>query len=217
MNIDVGALSKVLLTFPKYWDGKTAILEMRDNGYPHWRQNEWIGFYFQYLCDKNLPKAGMKIPGTKYGRAEFDGNLMIDWDFKAHPIFNKDGKAKTELIVNDMEATVATIAKNGQAGLIVACGVAKFNDTDMSFRTWHKELKGGDSAYSIANAARGASNRLYKVTFDVDHIDIFLLDKDTFASQSSFQKGMRNSNGNPRREKLQVDLSTLTPIKTIIF
>ena len=219
MNIQeiTDTLAKILSTFPKFWKGKQAILEMKDNGYPHWRQNEWIGFYFQYLCDKNLAHTGMKIPGTKFGRAEFDGNLKIDWDFKAHPIFNKDGKKNDKLIVNDMEATTATLNTNGKVGLIVSQGIATFNDTDMTFRSWHKKLKGGDSAYSLSNIARGASKRLYKVAFEVKRIDIYILHKDDIAKQSSFQKGMRNSNGNPRRAKLQIDLSTITPAKTIIF
>ncbi|KKT16978.1 MAG: hypothetical protein UV99_C0003G0023 [Parcubacteria group bacterium GW2011_GWC1_43_61] len=75
---------------PTDWDGQKAILEMRDADYPQWRQMEWIGFYFQFFCDKNLAPL-MKIPGPKYGRVEFDGFSEIPWDFKAHPNKNANG------------------------------------------------------------------------------------------------------------------------------
>ena len=35
-----------LIELPKMWDGRASILEMRDSTFPHWRQMEWIGFYF---------------------------------------------------------------------------------------------------------------------------------------------------------------------------
>ena len=65
-------LEKVLSQMPAEWDGRKAILEMRSAGYPHWKQMEWIGFYFQFLCDTKLPPI-MQVPGPKYGRVEFDG------------------------------------------------------------------------------------------------------------------------------------------------
>ena len=38
-----------LIDIPKYWDGRESILEMKESGYPQWKQMEWIGFYFQTL------------------------------------------------------------------------------------------------------------------------------------------------------------------------
>src|SRR3990172_3833840 len=91
----IDRLSKV----PKYWDGKNSILEMRDSGNTQWRQMEWIGFYFQFLCEKYL-SAVMQIPGPRYGRVEFDGFLDIPWDFKAHSI----NTLSRGVIINDSEA-----------------------------------------------------------------------------------------------------------------
>lgn len=218
MDATIQSLSKILREFPSFWDGKEAILEMKEAGYNQWKQNEWIGFYFQYLCDKNLPQAGMKIPGTKFGRAKFDGNMSIDWDFKAHPIHNKNGRENTELIANDLEATESTISENGKTGLIVAMGEATFDDpTSMPFRSWHKDLKGGDSEYSLQNMARGARKRLYKTTFAVKSIRFYILNRHDLNEQGRFQEGMRNSNGNPRRSKVKIDLRTITPMSEIKF
>jgi hypothetical protein len=76
-------LASMLLSVPKHWDGKQAIEDMRNAGFPHWRQMEWIGFYFQFLCAKHLAPI-MRIPGPRYGNVEFDGLYKIPWDFKAH-------------------------------------------------------------------------------------------------------------------------------------
>jgi len=218
MNIDLDTLSDALSTFPKHWDGRTSILTMKDDNYPHWRQMEWIGFYFQYLCDNILASIGMKTPGNKYGRTDFDGFWKIDWDFKSHPIHNKDGKESTTLIANDLEATTKTIEQFGCTGLIVACGEASFDNPDtMPFREWLTDLKGGESDYSLENRKRGAKMRLYKTDFLLKYINIYLLDKESIDKQHLFQKGMRNSNGKPRRDKLSIDLTTITPVKRIFF
>lgn len=39
-------LEKLLKKMPAVWNGRKAILEMRDADYPHWKQMEWIGFLF---------------------------------------------------------------------------------------------------------------------------------------------------------------------------
>lgn len=201
---------------PSYWDGKNSILEMKNSDCRNWKQNEWIGWYFQYLCEKHLPESGMTIPGNKFGKSSFDGNLSIDWDFKSHPLLNKDGKSNKILIANDLEATVLTIEQNGITGLIVAVGKAEF-DTDGSFREWHTSLRGGESKYSIANKERGAHNRIYKTGFKLFRIDFFIISQDTLDTQGRFQEGMRNSNGNPRRSKLALNLETVEPFDSLII
>ncbi len=55
-------IGRVLGKIPKKWDGRSSILEMKKADYPHWRQMEWIGFYFQFLCEKDLSGL-MEIPG----------------------------------------------------------------------------------------------------------------------------------------------------------
>lgn len=114
-----------LKTIPKVWDGKEAILEMKESGYPHWKQMEWIGFYFQFLCERNLSDI-MEIPGPKYGNTEFDAFKEIPWDFKAHAI----NTSSHRIIVNDSEATAKGIKNFGSVGLILALGEVVYNDKD---------------------------------------------------------------------------------------
>ena len=59
------------------WDGKKVILEMKENEGRNWRQMEWIGWYFEYWCNRNL-KSVMQMPcSKKYGKVEFDANYAL--------------------------------------------------------------------------------------------------------------------------------------------
>lgn len=209
-------LEKLLKQTLLVWDGRKAISEMRSAGYPHWKQMEWIGFYFQFLCGTRLPSL-VKIPGPKYGRVEFDGFSEIPWDFKAHPNKNANGEDNKSVIVNDRLAIVAAIKQFGGAGLILANGDAEYNDEDRSSQIWHKKLKGGLSNFEKQRILRKAPSRLRKTAFRLREIKLILLDDKTVRGLGSFQEGFRNSDGSPRNAKVLLDLEDITPIKTIKF
>lgn len=209
-------LGELLSIMPAVWDGRSAILEMKEANYKHWKQMEWIGFYFQFLCETRLPPL-IEIPGPKYGRVEFDGFSEIPWDFKAHPEKNANGQENNSVIVNDQLATTQAIHEYGAAGLILATGEATYNDEDRSFQMWHKELKGGLSNYERNRILRRAPSRLRKVAFRLKEIHLVLLNDQTIRQVSSFQEGFRNSDGSPRKAKILLDLDTIEPLKTIKF
>ncbi len=209
-------LEELLARVPTVWDGRKAILEMRDSSYPHWKQMEWIGFYFQFLCDAYLSPL-VKIPGPKYGRVEFDGFLEIPWDFKAHPNKNARGQDNKNVIVNDSLAIAGAIKQFGAAGLILAVGDAEYNDGNRKFQIWHQELKGGLSNFEKQRILRKAPSRLRKTAFRLREIKLILLDDKTVRGLGSFQKGFRNSDGSPRNAKVLLDLENITAIKTIKF
>ncbi len=201
---------------PAVWDGRKAIREMQKAGYPHWKQMEWIGFYFQFLCDTKLPPL-IKVPGPKYGRVEFDGFSEIPWDFKVHPNKNANGQKNKSVIVNDRLATTNAIKQFGGAGLILAIGDAKYNDEDRSFQIWHQEFKGGLSNYEKQRILRKAPSRLRKTSFRLSEIDLILLDDKIIQGLGSFQEGFRNSDGSPRNAKVLLDLDNVSPAKMIKF
>ena len=209
-------LEELLAHMPVVWDGRKAILEMRGANYPHWRQMEWIGFYFQFLCDTKLPPL-MKIPGPKYGQVEFDGFSEIPWDFKVHPNKNANGQDSKSVIVNDSVAIEEAIRRFGAAGLILASGDAEYNDEDRSFQIWHQELKGGLSHYEKERILRKAPSRLRKTAFRLDKIDLILLSEKTIKGHRSFQKGFRNSDGSPRNAKVLLDLENTASERIISF
>lgn len=186
---------------PKRWDGRRAILAMRQAGCRQWKQMEWIGFYFQFLCEKVLADA-MTIPGPRYGNAAFDGLREVPWDFKAHAI----NTSAHQIIVNDSEAIARAIREYGGVGLILALGQVEYNDENRTFQAWHEHQKGGPSAYSQQRIKRGAWSRLRKVSFELRQVSFLRATDETLVKCGSFQTGFRNADGSPRRAKLLIDL-----------
>jgi hypothetical protein len=189
---------------PRAWDGKQSILEMRNCGNRQWKQMEWIGFYFQFLCERYLSSI-MQIPGPRYGNPQFDGLLEIPWDFKAHAI----NTSSHHVIVNDSRAIAEAIADFGAVGLVLALGKVEYNDEERSFQKWHNALKGGMSSYEAHRIARGAWSRLRKVEFRLQQIALVRITDDTLVKCGSFQQDFRNSDGSPRNAKLLLDLEQL--------
>lgn len=191
-------------TIPSIWDGKSCIIEMKNSECRHWKQMEWIGFYFQFFCEQTLSPI-MTIPGPKYGRVEFDGFLEIPWDFKAHAM----NTSSHQIIVNDREAIDAGLMEYGSVGLILALGKVIYNDENRSFQQWHQELKGGKSKYEMDRIQRGAWSRIRKTQFELQQISFIKINKNTLVKCGSFQSDFRNSNGSPRRPKVLIDLERL--------
>lgn len=203
-------ISKGFKDIPILWDGRKSILEMKESGFNQWRQMEWIGWYFQFLCEKILQDI-MKIPGPKYGNVQFDGFNKIPWDFKAHAI----NTSSHQIIVNDSEATANAINKFGCVGLVLAMGEVKYNDDKRTFQKWHEALKGGKSKYEMERIKRGAWSRLRKVEFKLEQISFIRVDDTVLVKCGSFQRDFRNAGGQPRREKVLLDLEKLD--EEIIF
>ncbi len=193
-----------LENIPFIWDGKNSIIEMKNANFPHWKQMEWIGFYFQFLCEKYLYNI-MKIPGPKYGNVKFDAFKEIPWDFKAHAI----NTSSHQIIVNDSKAIADAIKDFGSAGLILALGNVVYNDENRTFQKWHEELKGGLSKYSLERIKRGAWSRLRKVSFELKQISFIRITDNTLVKCGSFQIDFRNANGNPRKAKVLLDLEKI--------
>ncbi|HUU11956.1 MAG TPA: hypothetical protein VM431_15635 [Phycisphaerae bacterium] len=188
----------------KHWDGRQSILEMQREGGRNWRQMEWIGFYFQFLCESVLPDL-LQMPGPKYGNVTFDGFLETPWDFKAHAM----NTSSHQIIVNDSEATAAAIGQYGAVGLILALGKVEYNDEARSFQAWHSNLKGGKSKYELERIKRGAWSRLRKVSFDLQQISFIRLTDQALVKCGSFQADFRNADGSARRPKVLIDLEEL--------
>lgn len=188
----------------KLWDGRKSICEMKEVGYRHWKQMEWIGFYFQFLCERFLSDI-MQIPGPKYGKVEFDAFKIIPWDFKAHAM----NTSSHQIIVNDSEATANGIRDYGSVGLILALGKVLYNDEDRTFQKWHEDLKGGKSKYQEERIKRGAWSRLRKTSFNLQQISFIKISDETLIKCGSFQKDFRNANGSPRRTKVLLNLEKI--------
>jgi hypothetical protein len=196
---------------PRRVDGRKAILTMRNDGSSHWRQMEWIGFWFEHLVENEI-KGGLGVSvGPTVGRTTFD--LVIDhvWDLKVHP---RNPRSKY-LILNDREAVDRCIDEYGGFGVVVVSGSAEYDESG-EFKLWHDDIKGGRSSYEAQRIERGAPSRRRKIAFEPDAIKAVFFESHADIARGLkekwlgfFQEGMRNSNGHARRAKYQIKLETV--------
>lgn len=199
---DVERLRPLLRAFPRNWDGRSCILEMKENG-GRWRDMEWIGWYFEYLCQRRL--AGiLKMPSEKCLRCRFDGYGAVNWDFKAKATKSDDHRA----ILNDLESMDLSIKHHGEHGIVLALLNVDYNDDDRTFQRWHTQLKGGKSAYELKREERTAISRWRKTKAELVEILILRVNAKNKHCLSIHQQG-RNSNGKPRPAKYMLDLEKM--------
>lgn len=203
-------IAECLKEIPKIWNGRDAIIDMKEHDFAHWRQMEWIGFYFQFLCEYSL-KDLFEFQKPRYDNVSFDGFYIIPFDFKAHAM----NTSSHQIIVNDSTAIANAINDYGKVGLILALGKVEYNDESRTFQKWHEDLKGGLSKYSKERIERGAWSRLRKVEFDLQQISFIEITDKTLIKCGSFQENFRNSSGKPRRKKVLLDLEEID--KEIVY
>lgn len=204
-EITLNIFNNLISSLPPVWNGKESILFMKENGCKNWRQMEWPGWYFQFMCERILKKGHFfNIPGPRYGNVEFDGKYIIPWDFKAHTVNTSSGN---KVPTNGYAEVQQALMEYKAIGFIIASGEAHFDDEKESFKKWHAALKGKMSTYEIERIRRGATSRRRKVSFELKEIRFIFVDKTTIQHCSSFQQGMRNSDGTPRNPKIMLDLT----------
>ena len=191
---------------PKIWHGRECIRYMKENNCNQWRQMEWPGFYFQFMCENLLSEGGfMQIPGPRYGNVEFDGLTVIPWDFKAHSI-DRAMPDKEQVPTNGYAESLQAVNDYGSIGFIIISGDTGYDDENQSFKKWHDELKGGASRYEMERIARSAPSRRRKVLFIPRELIFVFVDKSNINSCGKFQSNFRNSDGSARNAKILLDL-----------
>lgn len=195
-------------SIPGVWDGREAILEMKNADYPHWKQMEWMGFYFQFLCERAFTGI-LEMPGKKYGRVEFDAFGTFSWDFKAHSSKNHDGSTRNIVIMNDAEAIQTAMEEHGHYGLILAIGDVTYNDDNRTFKQWHDQLKGGASKYERKRVQRGAGSRIRKTRFVLSEMRFICLDAALLEQCGKLHNQGRNSDGSSRKPKFSVNTTKI--------
>jgi hypothetical protein len=195
----------------KYWDGKEKILEMKNDGSNNWRQMEWPGFYFEFI-GKHLLDGYFNINGIKYGKTTIDLFNEIPWDLKAHTI-NSSNHNKVQ--TNSLTAIHNAVDDYGYIGFILLEGEAEWDDSG-EFKEWHDNIKEKLSEYVLQGLEEDRGNRRRKKAFKLKGLKLIIMNKDDIEKQPSFQKGMKNSNGNAREEKMLLDLSLLNEDNLII-
>ena len=197
-------LNDLLPYIPQSIDGKNAILQMKKEGSPNWKQMEWIGFWFEHLVRSHLRSSAEPIELSKHGKTTFDLKRNFVWDLKSHPNQSKS------LILNDKSAIEECLKNEPGLGFIILSGDVLYDETG-EFKAWHDSLKGGTSSYEKDRILRSAPSRKRKTNFSPTAIDAYWF---TSVSQlekcllkgvvGEFQTGMRNSNGIARKPKIMI-------------
>jgi transposase-like protein len=196
---DIAKAKAALATLPQDWDGKKSVIELKEADY-NWRQMEWWAFYFEHLCRLRLAQT-FQIPGERFGTVRFDLKGCVNWDLKSKAIKSDDHKC----ILNDKQATNASIITHGEHGVIIALCDVEYNDENRTFQKWHTQLKGGLSDYEKERRTRTEVSRYRKTHAILREILFLHLDKSSVIRLGEMRQG-RNSNGRPRPVKYMMDL-----------
>ncbi|WP_087508041.1 hypothetical protein [Cellulomonas iranensis] len=160
---------------PRHWDGRKAVLEMREAGSTQWRQMEWAGFYFEEkvreILNETYPTPPLGGPRLRFGSTAFDyASSTRVWDAKAHTAMRvdlPDGEPHRDsrdavCWLNDARAMRDCIELQG-LGFLVAEGLSGL-DTTGEFKAWHKEL--GSSGRKVREYVPSTGHsRLRKASF----------------------------------------------------
>ena len=191
---------------PKAWDGRRAVLEMKNANYRHWRRREWQEFHFKFLCASHLDHI-VDMPGKKYSNTVFDAFQEISWDFKVDSIY-----AETySVTANDAEAIADTISNYGYYGIILAIGDMERDDEEASFKKWHDELRERTSNYETNRINSGIMSRTRKTAFVLEKIHFICFDSETLHQccglfQDRFGETDKNK---PKRKEVRVDIGEI--------
>lgn len=211
----VDCLKEDLIERNSVWDGKDCISEMKNNNYRNWAQAEWQGFFFEYLVQKEIKNINsqleqiLDIPGPKYGKTVFDSFYNIPWDFKVHV------EGSNEVLTNDMDAINKALDDYGKIGFIIVSGTAE-KEISTELRDWKIALRGKVSKYQQKNIDNEVSHRALKTKFKPTSVKVVVLDKNSLPRHGRLGS-LKNSNGNPRKEKLKLYLNRLTEEEIILF
>jgi len=204
----------------KRLDGKETILSMKKSNSNNWKQMEWIGWFLE---EESRMLLSSKIGGTKgpsFGNTAFDYKNKYVWDIKSHSVEDKNGVSKTECILNDEEAIDCALNEYGVVGFVIYTYKPDY-DISGDFKKWHDELKGEISEYEKERMKRNAPSRSRKSGCVIKSLIIIKLTKEDIEKGQregwikDFQKGMRNADGSPRRNKITIKIDKV-PANCII-
>lgn len=197
------ALLAVLSTaVPPHMDGRTCVGEMLGAEAKNWAQDEWRGWYFEFV---GLPALVNTFGGgpTAIGNTTFDYSLDEIWDLKCHGVDAGDA------ILNSRTAMDECLRTRG-VGLLVLSGSTEVDDG--TFREWHKALRVENGKTPRPRTRPATAVRRSKAAFTPNRIDAFFVSGTAMLSHlletgtMTVMKQGRQVDGSPRGEKYTLNL-----------
>jgi hypothetical protein len=128
----LGILAVLESALPPHLDGRTCVCEMLKAEDRHWAQDEWAGFYFEFV---GLPACINAYAGgpVTYANTRFDYSLGSVWDFKLH------AAATDHAPLNAIDATRECLVSGRGVGFVVLEGDTDYDEGEM--REWQREIR----------------------------------------------------------------------------
>lgn len=181
-----------------YWNGIECYQEMIDNNFNQKFQSEWPGFYLEYLLSSYLKKYDKKgIIQYKQNKGKYD--IDLDLEFPLIPAYGdlKCHSLGTSAIPGNDYETIMNVIQD-YAIYYVICDHDTVKDSDMDYRTtkfWNT-VQHKDDLMSYHAKMKGAVHLRNYMVLEINKYNARYL--------SEFQKGFINSNGKPRKRKIQI-------------
>lgn len=197
------ALLAVLETaVPDHLDARACITEMLEAESTHWAQDEWRGWYFEFVGLPALVNAFGGGPAT-IGKTKFDYSLDDVWDLKCHS--GPSGGA----ILNSCQAIDECLITRG-FGVLVLSGATRFDKGET--RQWQRELRIAHGKIPRLRTRPTTSVRRSKAAFTPLRLDAFFV-PDLPSLQRSLERGVlgrmrqgRQVSGLPRGPKYTLNI-----------
>jgi hypothetical protein len=198
----VALLAALRDALPDHLDGRRCVREMLEAEYSQWAQDEWAGFYFEFV---GLPSLINTFGGgpREFGKTRFDYGLGHTWDLKVH--MAASGVAP----LND-QGSVDAAAAAGGVGFLVLTGDVEYDKGE--FRLWQRDLRAANGKPARERTTPKAYERKSKASFDPFMVEAFYL-PDQAAIDAACQSGIlkvmkqgRQTSGHARQPKYALDL-----------
>ena len=205
----------------KTWYGLKAYAEMQNAKYKNYRQNEWQGWYFEYLFEKYLNENKTNVVSI-YGDKKKDG---IDFDL----VFSKDkwlfGDLKADEINSDIIGNKfnsfekVIVEHNGQVYYICAlCECEKDSDHDYEVTKYWNELRDEDKQYKNIEEIKTGYGSKMKHSLKIKEFNILKIDNTMYEilKLKPYKQG-KNSDGKPREPKLKITKDLISNMSVCSF
>lgn len=195
-------LSVLVEALPTYMDGRACVEQMLAAEDRHWAQDEWRGFYFEFV---GLPAMVNAFAGgpVVYANTSFDYRLGDVWDLKVH------GSSGRTAVLNDVGAVHARLDEGG-LGFLILTGVTDYDDGE--FRAWQMKFRADHGRTPRRRTTESRYTRRSKRGFTPTRLEAVHV-PDRSGLDSALERGAinmmlqgRQASGDARKPKYALDL-----------
>lgn len=201
-----GILEAIAQALPVHMNGQRCIDEMRAAEFPHWAQDEWSGFYLEFV---GLPACinAFGVAPSKFANTRFDYAFGQVWDFKLHAA--RTGSAP----LNAIDGVRACLQGGNGLGFVVLSGDVEYDDGE--FRQWQREQRLAAGKKPAERASPSTHTRRSKPAFTPRLLEAYHLGNESVLEKALEDRLMtvmnqgRQASGDERKPKYGLNLTPM--------